>query len=215
MSTYSIEHINFIKKRKKRSILIICFQILIILTFLFIWELLAKFQLINTFLCSSPTNIYKTIIKLATENNLWNHIYVTLYETLISFIIASFIGIFCASILWFNKFLADVLDPYLTIINSLPKVALGPLIIIWVGANTNSIIFMALMISSIVSIINIYNSFVLTDALYIKLLKSFKASKWQIFTNVILPSNIIPIINTIKLNVSMSLIGLLPPVGEF
>lgn len=140
------------------------------------------------------------------------HIGVTTYETLISFLIASILGLVIATILWWNKIIAKILDPYLTIINSLPKVALGPLIIIWVGTSTNSIIFMALMISLIISIINIYNAFVSTEKNYITLLKSFNANKWQIFSKVILPSNKINIINAFKINISMSLIGVI--MGE-
>ena len=100
-----------------------------------------------------------------------------------------------------------MVDPYLTILNSLPKVALGPLIIIWVGASINSIIFMALMISSFVTIINIYNGFINVNKNYVVMLKSFGASKWQIFKKIIFPSNILNIISALKINVSMSLIG--------
>ena len=101
------------------------------------------------------------------------------------------------------------MDPYLTVINSLPKVALGPLIIIWVGANTNSIIFMALMISVFITIINMYNGFESTDKYYITLLKTLHAKKYQIFTKLIVPSNKIVLINCLKINISMSLIGLM------
>ena len=121
-------------------------------------------------------------------------------------------GIVVATLLWWNKFISKVMDPYLTVINSLPKVALGPLIIIWVGASTNSIIAMALMISLIISIINIYNGFISTNESFIKLLKTFKASKSQIFMKVILPSNKLTIINALKINISMSLIGVI--MGE-
>ena len=103
-------------------------------------------------------------------------------------------------------------DPYLTILNSLPKVALGPLIIIWVGASMNSIIFMALMISAIITIINIYNGFINVDSDYIKLLRSFHADKKQIFFKLILPSNKENIISSLKINISMSLIGVI--MGE-
>ena len=90
--------------------------------------------------------------------------------------------------------------------------ALGPLIIIWVGASTNSIIFMALLINTFVTIINIYNSFISTNHNYVVLLKSFKAKKHQIFLKCILPSNYINIINALKINISMSLIGVI--MGE-
>ena len=148
------------------------------------------------------------------KNGLFNHIWITTYETLISFALANVIGIVVGSILWWNDTLAKIVDPYLTVINSLPKVALGPLIIIWVGAGINSIIFMALMISSIISIINIYSSFVNTDSSFITLMKSFKASKWQIYKKVIIPSNLLNIINNFKINISMSLIGVITDMAR-
>lgn len=214
MSTCSVEHKIFIRKIKRKKILVGIFQILIILLFLFLWELGAKLGAINTFLSSSPSNVIKTFLSLLQQNNLWNHVWVTIYETLISFTLASLIGFIVASILWWNKTIAKILDPYLTVLNSLPKVALGPLIIIWVGANTNSIIFMALLISTFITIINIYQGFISTDHYFITLMRTFNARKYQIFLKLIVPSNKNNIINCLKVNISMSLIGLLPPVGE-
>lgn len=211
MYTYSYEHILFLKKKKKEKRKIICIQILILAIFLITWELLSKYNIINPFLFSSPTKIFTTLNHLI-KNDLFYHIWVTLYETIISFSIAFIGGIIIASILWWNKILAKVCDPYLTVINSLPKVALGPLIIIWVGASANSIIFMALMISFIISIINIYNGFISTDQNYITLFKSMKASKLQIFFHIILPCNKETIISSLKINISMSLIGVI--MGE-
>ena len=208
---YSDEHVLYLKSIKRRKIFIISIQFIILITFLVIWQILADFKLINTFLFSSPKNIIETIINL-NNYNLFEHIYITTYETIISFLIASLIGLLVASILWLNKTIADIINPYLTIINSLPKVALGPLIIIWVGASINSIIVMALMISLILSIINIYNSFLSTDENYITLLKSLKATKLQIFFKVVLPSNLKNIFNAFKINISMSLIGVI--MGE-
>ena len=131
---------------------------------------------------------------------------------LISFILSFIIGFLIATILWWNNFIAKVIDPYLTILNSLPKVALGPLIIIWVGASSNSIIFMSLMISTFITIINLYTSFISTDKNYIMLLKSFKATKYQIYQKVVLKSNLKNILSTMKINVSMNLIGVI--MGE-
>ena len=197
MSTYSIEHELYLKKKKRKKQIILFFQISILISFIFIWQILADFKIINTFLFSSPKQVIETIIQLINEN-LFTHIKVTTYETIISFLIASGFGLIIATTLWLNDTIAKIIDPYLTVINSLPKVALGPLIIIWVGASTNSIIFMALMISLIISIINIYNAFTATEKNYITLLKSMKANKWQIFTKVILPSNKQNIINKIS-----------------
>ena len=167
MSIYDIEHEVFFKKKKKRKILVILFRIIIVLLFLFIWELFSKLGLINTFLFSSPSKVCLTIYDLFLNGSLIRHILVTLWEIFISFSITSFLSILISCCLWKWKFLADILEPYLTVLNSLPKVALGPLIIIWIGADTKSIIFMAMMISIFVTIINIYTGFINTNEEYI------------------------------------------------
>lgn len=207
MSTYSKEHQEYLKKQKKERIIVIFSQVLIVLSFLIIWELIVRFHLVNTFLSSSPIKVLETITGLIKDHTFFNHIWITTYETMLSFLIATLIGLIVGAILWWNKILAKIIEPYLTILNSLPKVALGPLIIIWVGASIHSIIFMALLITIFISIINIYNGFRLTEESYITLLKSLKANKFQIFFKVILPSNYQNIMNTLKVNISMSLIG--------
>ena len=212
MSTYSKEHKQFLKKIKRNKWLVRICQLAIIAFFLIIWEISAKLGWINTFLASSPSNVIETFLSLIKQNNLWNHVLVTIYETLISFTLASVIGFLIATILWWNKNIAKIMDPYLTILNSLPKVALGPLIIIWVGANTNSIIFMALLISTFITIINIYQGFISTDHYFITLMHTFNAKKHQIFLKLIVPSNKNNIINCLKVNISMSLIGVI--MGE-
>ena len=204
---YSKEHRDYLKKVKKKKTIIIFFQVLIVLLFLGVWQILADYNLINTFLSSSPKGIVDTLINLYKTNNLFNHIYITVYETLISLVIGTIIGLIVSSILWWNDYIAKIFDPYLTIFNSLPKVALGPIIIIIAGANQKSIIVMALLISVIITIINMYQSFILTDDNKIKLLKSFKASKFQIYKYLILPNSLSNIISTIKINISMSLVG--------
>ena len=155
----SKEHLEYLKKEKKNKLIIITSRLLILIIFIIIWELLSSLNLINTFLYSSPSKILNTIIKLINNKELFKHINITLYEVFISFTLSGIIGILIATLLWFNKRLSLIIDPYLTIINSLPKVALGPLIIIWVGASINSIIFMALLISLFTTIINIYSGF--------------------------------------------------------
>ena len=147
------------------------------------------------------------------KEDLFIHIWTTIYETIISFSLGTILGIIIAIILWWNDFLYKVIDPYLTIINSLPKVAIGPIIIIFFGANIKSIIIMALLISLIVTIITVYNGFIETDKNKINLLKSFKATKYQIFKLVILPSSYNTIISSLKINISMTLIGVI--MGEF
>ena len=208
---YSKEHLLYLKKLKKEKIIILFFRVFIIISFISLWELLARLNIINTFLLSSPSSIIKTIISLL-NNNLLSHIWTTTYEVLISFLIASFMSLIFATIFWISNTIEKIIDPYLTIINSLPKVSLGPLIIILFGANTKSIIFMAILIIVFTSTISMYNLFINTEKTKIILLKSFGATKYQIFTKLILPGNKNSMINILKINISLSLIGVI--MGE-
>ena len=210
---FSKEHINYLKKLNKEKILIRCFQLLIIFIFIIGWQILADKKIINTFITSSPKKVVETIIMLHKTGELYHHIFVTLYETLFSFILGTVLGFLIAVILWWNNFLSKVIDPYLTIINSLPKVALGPMIIIWGGAGIKSIIIMALLISTIITIINVTDGFNSAPNNQIKLLKTFNATKLQIFYKLILPHSFKIIISALKINISMSLIGVI--MGEF
>ncbi|MBQ8891918.1 MAG: ABC transporter permease [Bacilli bacterium] len=212
MKIYSTEHILYLKKLKKDKTKVYLTQIFIIISLLFTWELLSSLGIINIFLFSSPKNILKTIFSLVTTNNFFHHVLTTIYEIIISTLISFGLGFLISTILFQNEFLRKVFDPYLTILNSLPKVALGPLIIIWIGASINSIIFMSLMISLFITIINLYTFFINTNPNYITLLLSMKATKFDIYKKVIIPSNIKNIISTLKINVSMNLIGVI--MGE-
>lgn len=208
----SISREIYLKKLRKEKIIVTLFRFLILVIFIVGWELLARIDVINTFTFSSPSRVVETIIQLFNQGNLFSHIGVTLYETILSFILSVIIGLSIGTLMWSNLIVSKIVDPYLTVLNSLPKVALGPLIIIWVGASRNSIIFMALLISTFIIIINIYNGFISTNKNYVTLLKSFGASKWQIFRKVIFPSNYITVVNALKVSISMNLIGVI--MGE-
>ena len=208
----SEEHINYLRNRKKEEKIICFFRLFILFIFLLIWELASYFSLINPFLFSSPSRIINTLYSLFKNGDLLYSIWITTYEVLISFILASSLGIVIATLMWNNKILSRIIDPYITVINSLPKVALGPLIIIWVGASTNSIIFMSLMISLFTTIMTVYQGFLSVPLNYCILMKSFGASKFQIYKKIILPASFDVITSTLKINISMSLIGVI--MGE-
>lgn len=210
---YSLEHKKYLRRKRNKMILITSSRLLLAILLIVIWEVLARYKIINTFITSSPSNVVNTIVSLYNDNNLFNNIWTTIYETLISFGLGTAIGTLLAMIFWYFNFIYKVLDPYLTILNSLPKIALGPIIIIFFGANINSIIIMALLISVIVTVITVYNGFISTDKNKIDLLKSFSANKMQIFRYAILPSSYPTIISSLKINISMTLIGVI--MGEF
>ena len=148
-----------------------------------------------------------------TSNNLLKHIGVTVYETIVGFLLGTFLGIVIAIILWWSDFLSKVSEPFLVVLNSLPKVALGPIIIIWVGAGTSAIIVMAIAISLIVTILENLNGFLKTDKEIIKMANTFNASKFQILTKIVIPANLSTFINSLKVNIGLSLVGVIS--GEF
>lgn len=211
---YSLEHKKYLRRKRNKMILITSSRLLLAILLIVIWEVLARYKIINTFITSSPSNVVNTIVSLYNDNNLFNNIWTTIYETLISFGLGTAIGTLLAMIFWYFNFIYKVLDPYLTILNSLPKIALGPIIIIFFGANINSIIIMALLISVIVTVITVYNGFISTDKNKINLLKSFSANKMQIFRYAILPSSYPTIISSLKINISMTLIGVITDMAR-
>ncbi len=203
---------KYLKKVKLRKIEIIATQILVIILFISLWEILAQKGKIDSFITSQPSRILETFMNLSS-NNLLEHLRITLIETLVGFSLGTILGSLIAIILWWSPFISKVSEPFLVILNSLPKVALGPVIIIWVGAGMPAIIVMALSISLIVTILDILNGFLHTDKEKIKMAKTFNANKFQILTKIIIPSNIPTFFNTLKVNIGLSLVGVIS--GEF
>lgn len=209
----SKEHKQFIRKSKIKRIVVFSLQITLLFSLLFIWQVCADKSIVNSFISSSPKRVLETVVTLHNQHNLYHHICVTLYETLIGFVFSLLLGLFLASLLWWFNTLFKVLEPYLTVINSLPKVALGPIMLIWCGANIKTIILMAIFISFIVVFTTMYQGFINIDYNQIKLIKSFGGTKWQVYKYLILPGSYNTILSTLKLNISMCLIGVV--MGEF
>ena len=159
LKKFSKAHYDYLRKYKTKKILIFLTQILILITFLVAWEVLSKFEIISSFFFSSPSKIFNTMGEMFKSGELLYHSKITLSETLLGFSIATGIGFIVAFILWYSDYLRRVLEPYLVVLKSLPKIALGPIIIIWFGAGSKAIVFMCILIVIIVTIMNILNSF--------------------------------------------------------
>ena len=203
---------NYLKHKQFVKYAIIATQITGLILFIFLWEILANVGVIDSFLMSQPSRIVKTFLEMSS-NNLLLHLGTTCLETIVGFILGAIIGTIIASVLWWSNFISKVLEPFLVILNSLPKVALGPIIIIWVGAGTTAIITMALAISLVVTVLEMLNGFKSTDENIIKMANTFRASKWQVFSKVVFPSNIATLISSLKVNIGLSLVGVIS--GEF
>lgn len=201
------------KKQKKEKYKILFLQILSILLFLLIWELLAYFKIINTFLVSKPSDVINLLYQYIVNNEIWSHTFISVFETLIGLVIGTILGILIAFILWYFPLIQKVSKPYMNLLNCLPKTALAPIIIIWAGTGVRGIVVVAISILLIITILSAYNFFINVDEEKIKMFESFKASRMKIFLKLIFPSNALNIFSIIKINLGLSWVGVI--VGEF
>ena len=210
---YTNEHKRYLQGVKRKSILINIARFSILLAFLLLWELSARFEWVNPFITSSPSRIAKTIAELYKNGTLFYHVGTTLWETLAGFFIAVALGYAIALVLWWSEAVRRISEPYFVVLNALPKIALGPLIIIWCGTGSKAIVFMTVLIGLIVAILNMLNGFTSTDENKLLLLKSMGASKLQILTKLVIPSSLPNFISMLKINVGMAWIGSI--MGEY
>lgn len=213
MNNYSLEHENYIKKIKNDKKKVIIARILILIALFAFWEIAGNVGLIDPFLTSTPSRMWKSLVKIYSEGTLLNHILVTCGETILGFLLSTIVGALIAVLLWWSDFTSKVLDPYLVVLNALPKVALAPIIIFWVGNGIKAIVLIAILISIVVTIINILNGFKEVDKDKIRLLETFGANKLQILYHLIIPATIPTIISSLKINVGLSWVGVI--MGEF
>ena len=212
-NTYSREHLLYLRNLKRKSVTVHLVRIAVLALFLVLWELSAHFEWINPFITSSPSRIWKTLVSLYQNGTLFYHVGTTLWETLLGFFIAVVAGYTIALLLWWSEVFRKISEPYLVVLNALPKIALGPLIIIWCGTGSKAIVFMTVLIGLIVTILNMLNGFMATDENKLLLLRSMGANKWQILRKLVIPSSLPVFISMLKINVGMAWIGSI--MGEY
>ena len=211
--TFSQEHIKFLKKEKQNKVIVILGRVFVLVFLLGVWELLTATKVIDSFIYSSPSRIVKMLISLFKEGKILHHCWITLYETILAFGISMLIGTIIAVLLFACKRIREISEPYLIILNSLPKVALGPLIIVWFGAGTKAIVVMGFLICIIITVITLLNSFLAVSKDKILLMKTLGASRWQILTQLIFPECLPSFFSVLKINVGMSWVGTI--MGEY
>ena len=200
---------NYLKKNNK----IQCCQYLILIGFLLLWQVAAALHWIDPFIFSSPKRLIQCSYSMIKDGSLFYHTGITLSETFISFFLVNLIGILAAVLLWWNNSLARVLEPYLVVLNSLPKSALAPVFIVWLGANMKTIIVAAVSVAVFGTILSLFTSFQTVEQDKIRLIKTLGGSKKDVLFKVILPGNIPAIISQMKVNIGLSLVGVI--IGEF
>ncbi|MCH5279370.1 MAG: ABC transporter permease [Christensenellaceae bacterium] len=209
----SKEHIEYLNKLRRHNRFIIAMQILILIVFILAWEIAGRLGLVNTFIVSSPVRVAETIARLYKNGELFLHIGVTMLETVAGFAIGTLLGTLIAVLMWWSPTLSRILDPYMVVLNALPKIALGPILIVWVGAGMEAIIVMALLISTIVTVMTVFTGFNEISTEKQLLMRTLGANRLQTFTKVVLPASVPTVMSALKLSVGMSWVGVI--VGEY
>lgn len=204
---------RFLRRRLQNRRLVRTMRILILVVFLALWELSARMGWIDSFIFSSPSQLLATFSDMMSRQNLAAHIGITLLETLASFFLVIAAGTSAAILLWCCPRLSSVLEPYLVMLNSLPKSALAPLLIVWLGANMRTIIVAGMSVAIFGSIISLYTGFQETDPDKLKLIYSLGGRKRDTLLKVVLPSSIPLLLATMKVNIGLCLVGVV--IGEF
>ena len=211
--TVSLERQAWLRRRKRTKALVCGTRVLLLALFFSLWEAAARLGWIDPFIVSCPSRVWRTLCNLWDTGELWLHLGTSCLETVVGFLLGTVAGALIAVALWLSPTLFRILDPYLVVLNSLPKTALGPVFIVWIGAGPASIIAMTLAISLIVTILEVHNGFRTTDDGKLRLLRSMGAGKWQILFKLVLPANFTTLINALKVNVGLSWVGVI--MGEF
>ena len=209
----SPQRLAYLRSRQRTRTAVLLLRIGLLIALFAGWELAARLGAIDAFVVSSPSRMWETFLELFRSGDLWLHLGTSVLETVVGFVLGTLLGTVIAILLWWSPFLSRVLDPYLVVLNALPKTALGPIFIVWIGAGPSSIIAMTLAISLIVTILDMHNGFLATDPEKIRLLRTLGANRRQILLKLVLPANFTTLINALKVNVGLSWVGVI--MGEF
>lgn len=206
-------HGQYSRKRKSLRRKVSLTQIGILIIMFLSWEVAGRMKWIDVLLFSYPSKIFGQLGKDIASGEIWSHLSVTVFETVVGFLLGTILGTLIAILIWWSPFLSKVLDPYLVVFNSMPKVALGPIFIVMFGAGFTAIIMTTISITVIITTLVVYNSFNEVDPNYVKVVRTFGANRKQIFRKVIFPASFPAIVSTLKVNVGLAWIGVI--VGEF
>lgn len=209
----SSNQLVFIKKQQTHRRVVFVSRFFIFFLFLLTWELTSRFGIIDSFIFSSPSQVILCFWNMVIDCSIFLHVGVTLFETMISFVLVTLFSILIATFLWLSRKLYEIAEPFLVVLNSLPKSALAPLLIVWLGATPTTIIVAGMSVALFGSILNMTTAFQEVDVDKIKLIYTLRGTKPQVLTKVVIPSSIPAIVSNMKVNIGLCLVGVI--IGEF
>ncbi len=204
---------EFVEKERLHKRKVAICRVMLMVLFLAIWELTARLGILNDFIFSSPSRVAICFRDMLLDGSIWGHIGITLLETMLSFLLVVVLGISIAVLLWVSRSVSEVLEPYLVMLNSLPKSALAPMLIVWLGNHVHTIVVAAISVAVFGSILTLHNGFMEMDPDKIKVIYSLGGKRKDVLTKVLLPGSVPLIISNMKVNIGLCLVGVI--IGEF
>lgn len=204
---------EFVKKHRRHHHEIASWRTVLFVLFLVIWEISSDLKWIDSFFFSSPKLVAQCFVDQLQHNSMLSHIGITLFETLFSFLLVLLFSLLVSTLLWYSAKLSEILEPYLVVLNSLPKSALAPLFIVWLGTGSKTIIVAGMSVAIFGSIISFYTGFQQVDPEKITLIYTLGGSRRDAFSKVVLPGSIPILLSTAKVNIGLALVGVI--IGEF
>lgn len=205
------EQYLFRQKQTKRRIF--WMRIILFLAFFALWEIAADLGWIDDFIFSSPSRIIRCIIAMAADGSLYGHLGITLLETIVSFLLVIGATLLITILLWISPSVSKTVEPYLVVLNSLPKSALAPLLIVWLGGNYKTIIVTGMSVAIFGSVLSLYTDFTEVSNEKIKLIETLGGTRKDILCKILIPANIPSLLSIMKVDIGLCLVGVI--IGEF
>lgn len=210
---YSQGQLAFLASQRQKKKVVIWSRIILSMGFLILWQMASDMEWIDDFYFSSPRAIGILFLRDLQDMSLLRHIGMTLWESVVSFLLIVTFSLILATLFWFLPGLGHTFEPFLIVLNSLPKSALAPLIIVWLGTGPKTIILCGMSVGIFGCILNLYQVFIQTDPERLKLIETLGGNRLQAFTKVVFPGNLPTFLSIAKTNIGLALVGVI--IGEF
>lgn len=210
---YSQGQLAFLTSQRQKKKAVIWSRIILSIGFLVLWQMASDFEWIDDFYFSSPRAIGILFLQDLQDMSLLRHIGMTLWESVVSFLLIVTFSLILATLFWFLPGLGHTFEPFLIVLNSLPKSALAPLIIVWLGTGPKTIILCGMSVGIFGCILNLYQVFIQTDPERLKLIETLGGNRLQAFTKVVFPGSLPTFLSIAKTNIGLALVGVI--IGEF
>lgn len=204
---------EFIEREQMHKKKVAVWRMMLLVLLLAMWELCTRLGMMDAFIFSSPSRVLLCFWRMVRDKSIFGHIGITLMETLVSFLIVTAAGTAAAVALWFSRSVSEILEPYLVMLNSLPKSALAPMLIVWLGNHVYTIVAAAVSVALFGSILTLHTGFQSVDPEKIKLIYSLGGSRRDVLSKVLLPGSVPMLISNMKVNIGLCLVGVI--IGEF